>query len=113
MLFWCSMTAFCGLAKSFGQLSVARLGIGLGEAALTPAANSIIADYFPRERQNSAITFFNMGISTGMGIAYLAGGLIVGWMATQPPLRAAGVRPLETWQVVFLAAGAPGLVVAG
>jgi MFS family permease len=112
MLFWCSMTAFCGLAKSFGQLSAARLGIGLGEAALTPAANSIIADYFPRERQNSAITFFNMGISTGMGIAYLAGGLIVGWMATRPPLALPLFGQLETWQVVFLAAGAPGLVVA-
>jgi MFS family permease len=113
MLFWCTMTAFCGLAKSFGQLSAARLGIGLGEAALTPAANSIIADYFPRERQNSAITFFNMGISTGMGIAYLVGGLIVGWMATQPPLVLPVFGQLETWQVVFLAAGAPGLVVAG
>ena len=112
MLFWCSMTAFCGLAKTFGQLSAARLGIGLGEAALTPAANSIIADYFPRERQNSAITFFNMGISTGMGIAYLVGGLIVGWMATQPPLVLPVFGQLETWQVVFLAAGAPGLVVA-
>ena len=113
MVFWCSMTAFCGLAKTFGQLSAARLGIGLGEAALTPAANSIIADYFPRERQNSAITFFNMGISTGMGIAYLVGGLIVGWMATQPPLVLPVFGQLETWQVVFLAAGAPGLVVAG
>ena len=113
MLFWCSMTAFCGLAKSFGQLSAARLGIGLGEAALTPAANSIIADYFPRERQNSAITFFNMGISMGMGFAYLVGGLIVTWMATQPPLALPVFGELQTWQVVFLAAGAPGLFVAG
>ncbi len=112
MLFWCTMTACCGLAKSFGQLAAARLGIGLGEAALTPAANSIIADYFPRERQNSAITFFNMGISTGMGFAYLIGGLIVAWMATQPPLVLPLFGRLETWQVVFLAAGAPGIVVA-
>lgn len=112
MLFWCTMTACCGLAKSFGQLAAARLGIGLGEAALTPAANSIIADYFPRERQNSAITFFNMGISTGMGFAYLTGGLIVAWMATQPPLVLPMFGQLETWQVVFLAAGAPGIVVA-
>ena len=85
MLFWCSMTAFCGLAKSFAQLSAARLGIGLGEAALSPSASSIIADSFPRERQNSALTFYNMGISMGMGFAYLIGGLIVAWMTTQPP----------------------------
>ncbi len=112
MLFWCSMTAYCGLARSFPQLAAARLGIGLGEAALTPAANSLIADYFPRARQNSAITFFNMGISTGMGIAYLVGGLIVGWMATQPPLVLPVFGQLATWQVVFLAAGVPGLLVA-
>jgi MFS family permease len=112
MLFWCSMTAACGLAKSFGQLAAARLGIGLGEAALTPAANSLIADYFPRHEQNRAITFFNMGISTGMGFAYLIGGLIVGWMVTQPPVVLPVFGMLETWQVVFLAAGAPGIVVA-
>jgi MFS family permease len=112
MLFWCSMTAACGLAQSFGQLAAARLGIGLGEAALTPAANSLIADHFPRSEQNRAITFFNMGISTGMGFAYLIGGLIVGWMATRPAVVLPLVGELETWQVVFLAAGAPGIVVA-
>ena len=112
MLFWCSMTAFCGLAKSFAQLSAERLGIGLGEAALSPSASSIIADSFPRERQNSALTFYNMGISMGMGFAYLIGGLIVAWMTTQPPLVLPVAGQLETWQVVFLAAGAPGILVA-
>ena len=112
MLFWCSMTAFCGLARSFAQLSAARLGIGLGEAALSPSASSIIADCFPREKQNAALTFYNMGISTGMGFAYLIGGLIVAWMATQPPVVLPVFGQLETWQVVFIAAGAPGIVVA-
>ncbi len=112
MVFWCTMTIGCGLARTFGQLAAARLGIGLGEAALTPAANSLIADYFPRSEQNRAISFFNMGISMGMGIAYLVGGLIVAWMATQPPFVLPVVGKLETWQVVFIAAGAPGLLVA-
>lgn len=112
MLFWCSMTAFCGLAKSFAQLSAARLGIGLGEAALSPSAASMIADCFPREQQNSALTFYNMGISTGMGFAYLIGGMIVAWMATQPPVVAPVVGHLETWQVVFIIAGLPGILVA-
>ena len=112
MLFWCSMTAACGLARTFPQLTVARLGVGLGEAALAPAANSIIADYFPRSEQSRAIAFFNMGISTGMGFAYLIGGLIVAWMVTQPPLVLPLVGELATWQVVFLAAGAPGILVA-
>ena len=83
MLFWCSMTAVCGLAKTFGQLAAARLGIGLGEAALTPAAYSLIADYFPRAEQNRAIAFLNMGVATGMGFAYLIGGLIVDRKSTR------------------------------
>jgi MFS family permease len=112
MAFWCAMTIFCGLAKTFAQLATARLGVGLGEAALTPAASSLIADYFPRAEQNRAISFFNMGVATGMGIAYLVGGLIVGWMASQPPVSLPFVGQLETWQVVFIAAGAPGLLVA-
>ena len=112
MSFWCVMTACCGLAKSFGQLAAARLGIGLGEAALTPAANSIIADLFPRAEQSRAISIFNMGISMGMGIAYLVGGLIVAWMATRPPLVLPVLGALEPWQFVFVLAGAPGLLIA-
>jgi MFS family permease len=112
MGFWCAMTVFCGLARNFAQLVVARLGIGLGEAALTPAANSLIADLFPRAQQNRAITFFNMGISMGMGIAYLIGGAIVAWMALQPPISLPVFGQLETWQVVFIAAGLPGLLIA-
>lgn len=112
MAFWCSMTAAMGLAKTFWQLAAARLGVGLGEAALTPAANSIIADYFPRAEQSRAIGVFNMGVSMGMGIAYLVGGLIVAWMMTQPPVVLPLVGQLETWQLVFIAAGLPGILVA-
>lgn len=111
MLFWCSMTAACGLAKSFGQLAAARLGIGLGEAALSPAAYSLIADNFPRAEQNRAIAFLNMGVATGMGFAYLIGGLIVAWMMTQPPMVLPILGHLEPWQVVFLAASVPGIIV--
>lgn len=111
MLFWCSMTAACGLAASFGQLAAARLGIGLGEAALNPASNSLIADHFPRAEQSRAIAFLNMGVATGMGFAYLIGGLIVAWMITQPPMILPIVGHLEPWQFVFLAAGLPGIVV--
>ena len=112
MLFWCSMTAACGLAKTFGQLATARLGIGLGEAALNPAANSLIADHFPRAEQSRAIAFLNMGVATWMGFAYLVGGLIVAWMASQPPMSFPVVGHLEPWQVVFVAAGLPGMLVA-
>ncbi|NJK45303.1 MAG: MFS transporter [Pleurocapsa sp. SU_196_0] len=95
-------TVRCGSARAYR----------LGEAALTPAANSLIADHFPRAEQNRAITFFNMGISTGMGVAYLIGGAIVAWMTTRPPMVLPVFGELATWQVVFILAGAPGLLVA-
>ena len=112
MFFWCSMTVMCGLAKNFSQLVFARLGIGLGEAALTPSANSIVTDYFPRSEQSRAISFLNMGVAMGMGFAYLIGGWIVSWMMTQPPLPLPILGALETWQIVFIVAGLPGILVA-
>jgi len=48
---WSLMTAMCGLAANYWQLFLARLGVGVGEAALSPAAISMIADYFPKEKR--------------------------------------------------------------
>lgn len=112
MSFWCTMTVLCGLAQSYWQLAAARFGVGIGEAALTPAANSIIADYFPRAEQSRAISIFNMGVSAGMGLAYLAGGFTVAWMSTLPHFTLPFLGTLAPWQVVFVAAGLPGLLVA-
>ena len=112
MLFWCAMTSLSGLARSFEQLKLARFGVGAGEAALTPAGNSLVGDLFPREEQSRAISVFNMGVSFGMGIAYLLGGLIVSWMQTRPGYVLPVVGPLASWQMVLVAAGLPGLVVA-
>jgi MFS family permease len=109
--FWCLMTALCGLARSAFQLTVARVGVGVGEAALSPAANSIIADYFPRSHQSRAIGVFNLGIYAGMGLSYLIGGAIVGWAAGRV-LTVPVLGPLESWQIVFLSVGIPGLVIA-
>ncbi|MBK6597865.1 MAG: MFS transporter [Proteobacteria bacterium] len=112
MACWCLMTVCCGLARSFGQLTLARLGVGVGEAGLAPAANSLIADYFPRAEQSRAISFFNMGVATGLGIAYLIGGYIISWMQARPVMDLPLVGELATWQLVFVVAGLPGLIVA-
>lgn len=109
---WCLMTAACGLAKSYGQLFMARVGVGVGEAALTPPALSLISDYFPRERVGRAIGFYTMGISLGMGVAYIVGGKVIGWVMNAPPLVLPGVGELYAWQSVFLVVGLPGLVLA-
>jgi MFS family permease len=112
MLFWCTMTSWSGLAKSFGQLMTARFGVGAGEAALTPAGNSLVGDLFPRAEQSQAISVFNMGVSFGMGIAYLLGSVILDWMKSHPGFELPLVGPLASWQMVLVTAGLPGLVIA-
>ncbi len=111
MAFWSLMTCFCGLARTVPQLAMARFSIGIGEAALSPAANSMIADYFPRSLQSRAVGVFNLGIYAGMGIAYLLGGLIVAW-AAQQAVVAPLIGRLEGFQLVFIVVGLPGVVVA-
>ena len=59
---WCLMTAACGLARNYVQLFLTRVGVGVGEAALSPSALSMITDYFPKETRVSAIAVYNMGI---------------------------------------------------
>jgi len=53
------MTLFCGLAQTFWQLALARVGVGMGESGGIPASQSLIADYFPPERRATAIAFLS------------------------------------------------------
>lgn len=108
--FWCLMTVLSGFAGSFGTLALCRFGIGFGEAALTPAATSMIADLFPRHKVNSALGVFNLGVFSGMGLSYLIGGALLGWATTQGTQVFHG--HLQSWQIVFLLVGAPGFLVA-
>lgn len=109
---WCAMTVFCGLAKNYTQLFLARIGVGVGEATLTPSALSILSDYFPRESRSKAIGFYNMGVSVGAGIAFLVGGQVIGFVMNSPPLDLPVIGKLFAWQSVFLVVGLPGLVIA-
>ncbi len=109
---WCFMTAACGLARNFWQLFLARVGVGVGEAALNPSALSMISDYFPRERRGRAISVYNMGVSLGAGIAYIVGGWIIGLVNSAPPVELPVVGELLPWQTVFVIVGMPGLVIA-
>ncbi len=109
---WCFMTAACGLARNFVQLFIARVGVGVGEAALNPAALSMISDYFPRKARGRALTFYNMGISLGVGVALIFGGQVIAWVASAPPVTVPGIGELRSWQTVFILVGLPGLVIA-
>ena len=109
---WCLMTATCGLARNFAQLFLARVGVGVGEAALNPAALSMISDYFPRRNRGRALTFYNMGVSLGVGVALIFGGQLIAWVAAAAPVEVPGIGVLRAWQTVFLLVGLPGLVIA-
>ena len=109
---WCVMTATCGLARNFGQLFLARVGVGVGEGTLSPAALSLISDYFPKRTRVRAIAVYNMGILLGSGLAMIVGGEVITYVANAPPLRLPVVGELFAWQTVFIFLGLPGLVMA-
>ena len=109
---WCLMTAACGLAKNFMHLFLARLGVGVGQAALNPAALSMISDYFPRERRGKPVAFYSLGISLGAGLAMLLGGMVIGYFKSVPPVSLPLIGELAVWQTVFLTVGLPGLFIA-
>ncbi len=94
---WSGLTLASGMVQSFGQLVVARLGVGVGEAAGTPPSHALISDYFPPERRAVALALFTVGASTGVAAAHLVGG----W-----------VNELWGWRMVFIVAGLPGIVLA-
>jgi len=108
---WCLMTAACGLSRSFLQLFIARIGVGVGEAALSPPAYSMLADYFPPDRLARATGTFALGVYAGAGIAMLVGGAVIGMISSAGPIEIPIVGLLRPWQVAFLAVGLPGLLV--
>ncbi len=106
---WSLMTALSGMATGFTSLALARVGVGVGEATASPAAYSLIADLFPRARRATALSIYALGIYVGIGLSSFLGGAVVdGWSAAFPP----GQEPLglRGWQVAFLIAGVPGLL---
>ncbi|QUT05057.1 MFS transporter [Sphingobium phenoxybenzoativorans] len=102
---WSAATAFCGLARSYLQLFVARFGVGGAEASLTPAAWSMIADRFPAQQVPRAMSIYLMGPYIGSGLALIFGGLLLGLSEGQTFF---GLAP---WQFVFVMAALPGALV--
>lgn len=109
---WCVMTAACGLARNYAQLFLARVGVGVGEAALSPSALSMMSDYFPKATRGRAVAVYNTGISLGAGLAMIVGGQVIAHVTQAPPVRLPGIGELFAWQTVFLVVGLPGLLMA-
>ena len=112
VLMWSLATAACGLARSFTQLLVARVGVATGEAALSPAAFSIISDYFPREKLGRALGVYMAGAFFGAGAAFLVGAAALSLVAGMETVQLPIVGALKPWQFTFLVVGLPGMVVA-
>ncbi|GGE01918.1 MFS transporter [Tsuneonella deserti] len=107
---WSVMTALSGLARNQVSLSLARMGVGVGEATASPTAYSLISDYFPKRQRATAIAIYSSGLYLGGGVSLFIGALIVkGWNSAYPD---GGPFGLVGWQAAFLVVGIPGLLLA-
>lgn len=113
VVIWSVMTALCGIAKHYWQLFLFRVGVGVGEAALSPAAYSMIADYFPPSRRATAMSVYSMGIFIGSGLAFLLGGLVIHAVSSQGLVVLPLLGETRPWQLVFLILGATGVLFSG
>ena len=109
---WSLMTALCGLARSYIVLFLFRIGVGVGEAALSPASYSLLGDYFPREKLGRAIAVYSLGVPIGSGIALVLGSFVVQLVTQGPAVMLPLLGQMEPWRLVFLIVGLPGLLVA-
>jgi MFS family permease len=107
---WGAAAASCGLAQSFAQLLVSRLGVGVGEASLSPAAYSMLADLFRPASLALALSVFLVGSTLGNGLAVGLGGAVVSFAEANPALVLPVIGRVASWQFVFLITGLPGLV---
>ncbi|MGA7537688.1 MAG: MFS transporter [Steroidobacteraceae bacterium] len=106
------MTAACGLAQTFDQLFIARIGVGIGEAGLSPASYSFIADLFPANRRGAPLGLYSTGIYFGSGLAMIVGGAVIARVHQMSVLQVPLIGSIHSWQIVFFVVALPGLLVA-
>jgi MFS family permease len=106
---WSISAGLAAFASGFGLLALSRLGVGVGEAASQPAANSIIFDEFPRARRGTAMAALGIATALGLGLSMTLGGVVAQWFDTRYPDGAGG---FSGWQFAFLVASLPGFVLA-
>jgi len=109
---WSIMTAVCGLAQTFWQLFLARVGVGVGEATLSPAAYSMIGDYFPKDKLGRALGVYQSGAFFGVGLAFIFGGLAIQFAKGADEIVLPLLGTLKPWQLAFMIVGLPGVLVA-
>ena len=110
LVLWSTATALSGLARNFVTLSLARMGVGVGEATASPTAYSLISDYFPSRQRATALAVYSSGLYIGGGVSLLIGANISKWWDAAYP--GGGIGGLVGWQAAFVAVGLPGVLLA-
>jgi MFS family permease len=108
---WSASAGLAAFAGGFALLALSRLGVGIGEAATQPAANSIIFDEFPRSKRGTAMAAMGVATALGLGLSMTLGGVVASWWDAK---YAAGGAPLgfSGWQFAFIVAALPGFPLA-
>jgi MFS family permease len=109
---WCCMTVASSVVASFIPLLLLRLGVGLGEATMSPCAISLISDYFPRSQRPRAIGVYMTGSGLGAGTAFLLVAPLVQWLSSRQPIHLGSLGVIPPWQSAFAVVGLPGLLIA-
>ncbi len=109
VVLWSSMTMGCGLAQTYAQLFLGRCGVGIGEAAITPASYSLIRDSFPPENRGRAFGIFTAGTYIGAAAAVMLTGGLLGLFGSGRLGAVPFIGGLQPWQAVFVTIGAVGI----
>jgi MFS family permease len=110
--FWSLATAMCGVAGNFLHMFMARIGVGIGEAALSPATYSMLSDMFERNKLGRAVAVYSLGSFIGGGIAFLVGGYVIDLLKNLQSVSVPLLGDVRPWQVTFFLVGLPGVLVA-
>ena len=112
LAFWSAFTALSGLARSFTELTICRMGVGIGEASASPAAYSMLSDYYPPRLRATVIAIYSSGAFIGGGIGLFLGGFLLDTWEGMYPIAEQAPFGLKGWHVAFMAVGIPGLLMA-
>ena len=112
LIFFSCFAMGSGLATSFAMLFLTRVGVGIGEATLTPSGLSMLSDHFPPDRLGRPVAVFLMSAPFGQGLAFILGGSLLQWLSTSPVLVGGPLEGMAPWQAAFVIVGAPGLLLA-
>lgn len=112
ILVWSFFTTMSSVAKSFVLLFLTRIGVGVGEASLSPAGYSMLSDYFPKQKLGAAISVFYMGVFIGSALAQLVGGTTIDMLARTPFVTVPVLGTMASWRLTFVIVGLPGVVFA-